>query len=137
MLLEVFLSGGVTTDDANLEVDVLNTAVAKALVFPAKPSTTEPSEGSEGGNQTSESSSSVGSSQGSSVRASPGWVGARSPWAQTPSLSSQPRQIQNRHKLVRVALAKLATEIKQRDPTGRPTAAELLAELGNIQLCLP
>lgn len=49
----------------------------------------------------------------------------------------RPRQVQNRNELVRVGLIKLCKEMMHPNPLDRPTATELLATLGNIQLCLP
>ena len=48
-----------------------------------------------------------------------------------------PRQVQSRSELVRMSLLKLAKRMLQSDPAQRPCAAGLLADLGNIQLCLP
>ena len=52
-------------------------------------------------------------------------------------LDPRPRQAANRYDIVRAALTKLSTAMLSREPQKRPTAADLLADLGNIQLVLP
>ena len=78
------------------------------------------------------SSGSSVSSAASSVRASPA-SSSGSSFTQ----AAKPRQLRNSHELVGSALIKLSEVMLNPDPAMRPSAADVLVDLSNIQLCLP